>query len=671
MNAATKITPEQVPPSTDGIVTYFEHYKRTDEPLHLGIHEALDRIRNGEARAKVQAIRNEVDPTKRKALKEGLPIVCWSGRFTKRNEAGMEEHSGLLCLDLDKMPADAMAEERERLKSDPLTFALFTSPSGNGLKVLVRVNTDKAGHRYAFAALVDRIGSAYMDKGTSDPARACFLSWDPGMYLNEAAEVFMPPPPMKVVDGIPEEELAEIAGRAFARVFPTKAIESTVPPFPLEVFPDMLADYARELHRVNGFLPDYTGAGMLFAASTAIGNAVHLKVKEGYTAPPMLWLVSVGRPGIGKTHPLNTMVRPLADRDKRTKREHSEAVVIWENDQEERKRKGRGEKGAAPEVPPTPRPVWCPIVYDDITMEALVAKQAASPRGGGMHCDELAGWLARMDQYRKGGDRQKWLSIFNGSQLTEIRKTAAAGEHVVPRPFVSVAGGVQPGKLHDLGRDHDGFLHRLLFAYPDEQVRRYASSASACTESAAMWADLLRKLLALEMGMGVGGELVPVLLEYSTGAAEVFARWDRMNADRTNAAFDVGDMLGAELFSKLDTYTHRLALVLEMLHRACSTDGPTLTVRAEAMEGALKLLAYFEATARKVHFQLFEANAVDRLPPLKARVYAALEERFTTGDGIKIAEKLGMSASGFKRLLNDGKLFRKDGHGKNLKLLAA
>jgi hypothetical protein len=451
---------------------------------------------------------------------------------------------------------------------------------------------------------------------------------------------------------------------------PAKATEGTVPPFPLEVLPEWLAGYARELHKVNGFLPDYTAAGMLFAASTAIGNAVHLKVKEGYTAPPMLWLVSVGRPSIGKTHPLNTMVKPLADRDKRTKREHSEAVAIWENDQEER-RKRKGEKGAAPEGPPSPRPVWCPIIYDDITTEALVAKQAASPRGGGLHCDELAGWLARMDQYRKGGDRQKWLTIFNGSQLTEIRKTAAAGEHVVPRPFVSVAGGVQPGKLSALGRDHDGFLHRLLFVYPDEQVRRYASSVSVSAEHGATWADLLRGLLALEMRMAEGGELVPVLLEHSSGAAEVYAQWDRMNTDRTNAANDIGDELSAALFGKLDTYAHRLALVLELLHRACSDQGHGSTVRAEAMAGAVKLLEYFEATARKVHFQLFEADAVDRLPPLKARVYATLDERFTTKEGTKAAEALGMSASTFKRLLRDGKLFRKLDHGNYLKLLAA
>jgi hypothetical protein len=451
---------------------------------------------------------------------------------------------------------------------------------------------------------------------------------------------------------------------AMAPAKPAKPTESTVPPFPLEVFPDLLVDYAQELHEVNGFLPDYTGAGMLFAASTAIGNAVHLKVKEGYTAPGILWLVLVGRPSVGKTHPLNAMAKPLAKRDARTKREHDTKVREWEAAQDERRKRKPG-KDAPPEEPPSPRPVWRPHLVDDITMEALLAKLAATPRGLGLHCDELAGWLAGMDKYRKGGDRQKWLSIFNGSQLSEIRKNA--GEHVVPHPFVSVAGGIQPGKLSTLGRDHDGLLHRLLFVYPDEQVRRYASKASVSKEWGEVWGRVLEQLLGLEMRMEEG-DLVPVLLEHSEGAADVYAAWDRMNTDRTNAANTSGDELSAALFGKLDTYAHRLALVLEMLHRACTGEGYGREVSAKAMEGALKLLEYFEATARKVHFQLFEADAVDRLPPLKARVYAALPERFATGEGTKIAEAMGMPSRTFKRLLRDAHLFRKDGHGVNLKL---
>ena len=442
--------------------------------------------------------------------------------------------------------------------------------------------------------------------------------------------------------------------------------EVVVPPFPLEALPDVLADYARELHRCNGFPLDYTGTGILFAASVAIGNSVHLKVREGYTVPPILWLVLVGRPSIGKTHPLNAACSPLAKRDARSKRMHGEALAAW--DAEEVARKTGKAKGDAPEDAPSPRPIWRPHLVDDITMEALLAKLSVCPRGVGLHCDELVGWLAGMDKYRKGGDRQKWLSLFNGSQVSEIRKTA--GELLVERPCVSVAGGVQPGRLSALGRDHDGFLHRLLFAYPDEQVKQYARSTSVAKEWGERYTATLEHLLALEMLMEEG-ELVPVLLEHSAEAAESYLAWDRMNTDRINEANAAGNELSAALFGKLDTYVHRLALVLEMLQRVCTGESAGNEVQGDAMDGALLLVKYFEATARKVHFQLFEADEVDRLDSRKARVYAALPERFATGDGLKLAEAMGMPSTSFKRFLRESKLFRKDGHGVNLKLLEA
>ncbi|MBZ0205924.1 MAG: DUF5906 domain-containing protein [Flavobacteriales bacterium] len=201
-------------------VTYFPGLYETDAPQYMDVHEPLNWIREGKLKEQITALRAEVDPVKWKEKKKALPLVCFSGKFTQRNEANMVEHSGLLCLDMDKLSPDAMPTERARIQADPHTFALFTSPSGNGLKVLVKVATDKASHRRDYAALVDHYGCPHADDKTKDPVRACFLSWDPDLYVNEEAEVFIPPPPLKVVDGIPAEELAEIERRALARLFP-------------------------------------------------------------------------------------------------------------------------------------------------------------------------------------------------------------------------------------------------------------------------------------------------------------------------------------------------------------------------------------------------------------------------------------------------------------------
>jgi hypothetical protein len=206
--------------NVDPIITHFPQLRRTDNPEHLHVHKTLDWIREGKVREQVERIR-QAPAEQRKALKEALPLVCFSGAFTKRSEAGLEEHSGLVCLDLDKIPENELEGHRAKLQGDPYTFALFRSPSGNGLKVLVRIPPDKHQHRQHYEALVRNYGSTYLDTSGKDPARACFLSWDPDLYVNPEALTFTAQTPTpETVLTIPEEQLDELTRRALLRAFP-------------------------------------------------------------------------------------------------------------------------------------------------------------------------------------------------------------------------------------------------------------------------------------------------------------------------------------------------------------------------------------------------------------------------------------------------------------------
>jgi hypothetical protein len=73
------------------------------------------------------------------------------------------------------------------------TFASFISPSGNGLKILVKVNSDKDLHKEAFLkvqAYYETLLNLQIDKSGKDITRLCFYSYDSELYLNEAATVF-------------------------------------------------------------------------------------------------------------------------------------------------------------------------------------------------------------------------------------------------------------------------------------------------------------------------------------------------------------------------------------------------------------------------------------------------------------------------------------------------
>lgn len=126
--------------------------------------------------------------------KKRLPGVMWSGSFRKRGAEELLEHSRLLCADLDEL-GQRLPDVREKLLSSPHVWALFPSPTGDGLKCVYRVVADAAKHRGSFRAVekhVRELCGVQIDKSCSDVARLCFLSHDPDAYLNEQA-VELPP----------------------------------------------------------------------------------------------------------------------------------------------------------------------------------------------------------------------------------------------------------------------------------------------------------------------------------------------------------------------------------------------------------------------------------------------------------------------------------------------
>jgi putative DNA primase/helicase len=121
--------------------------------------------------------------------KKRLPGVMWSGTFRRRNQNDLLQHSGLLCADLDEL-AERITELRAKLVTSLHLWALFTSPTGDGLKCVFRVPADAERHKASFRAVerhVRELAGVQIDQSCSDVSRLCFLSYDPDVHLNEDA----------------------------------------------------------------------------------------------------------------------------------------------------------------------------------------------------------------------------------------------------------------------------------------------------------------------------------------------------------------------------------------------------------------------------------------------------------------------------------------------------
>ncbi|MFP4365492.1 MAG: BT4734/BF3469 family protein [Bacteroidales bacterium] len=173
------------------VVTIFKNIHQTSTPFFRDIDTILQRIREGNSNDLIHKIRACKDDEQRNKLKRGLPSICFSGKFKDRQDGGIIEHSGYICLDFDKYPDnETMQAWRDKLINDKYTFALFTSPSGNGLKVIVRVPPEIENHKKYFDALAEYYNTDYFDRSTSNVSRVCYESVDENLYHNPVADVW-------------------------------------------------------------------------------------------------------------------------------------------------------------------------------------------------------------------------------------------------------------------------------------------------------------------------------------------------------------------------------------------------------------------------------------------------------------------------------------------------
>tara|TARA_R110000764_G_scaffold74166_1_gene150740 strand:- start:3757 stop:6165 length:2409 start_codon:yes stop_codon:yes gene_type:complete len=172
-------------------ITIFKDIKDTDQPFHREVGVILDRIREGSSKDLVNEIRSQKDKTKRNVLKQSLPAICFSGVFSKRLDSSLATHSGLICLDFDGYKSSKdMLQEKQRLSQDKFVFSVFISPSGNGLKVLVKIPEIPDNHKKYFNSLEKHFNSPYFDKTSKNISRVCYESYDPLIHINDLSSLW-------------------------------------------------------------------------------------------------------------------------------------------------------------------------------------------------------------------------------------------------------------------------------------------------------------------------------------------------------------------------------------------------------------------------------------------------------------------------------------------------
>jgi DNA-binding transcriptional MerR regulator len=172
-------------------VTIFQNIKDTSTPFFRGVDAILERIKDGASKELVKKIRLEKRKPERNDLKKMLPAICFSGTFNKRSDSSLIAHSGLICLDFDGYEKQKeLLQDKENLSKNKYVYSVFISPSGNGLKVLVKIPADPENHTNYFNSLEKYFNSPYFDKTSKNLSRVCYESYDPLIHINENSSLW-------------------------------------------------------------------------------------------------------------------------------------------------------------------------------------------------------------------------------------------------------------------------------------------------------------------------------------------------------------------------------------------------------------------------------------------------------------------------------------------------
>ena len=375
--------------------------------------------------------------------------------------------------------------------------------------------------------------------------------------------------------------------------------DGEVQPFPIDVYPAKLQTFIEEAARSINCPPDFIGAPLLSFLGAALGNAVCVEIKPGWKELPRIWLALVAQPGDKKSPALNVIDQFFHERQETLS-------ANWRKKYDEWKLNMDG----------SPEPVMEQVITTDATLEALSDLLQNNPRGMLFARDELTGWALSMNQYKngKGADRQNWLSFWNGASSTINRRNRKHAV-VLNRPFVGVVGTLQPDVLGDLSDERgrqDGFIHRILFAYPDHLPRKWTEDelSHKTVDGVRMLFDLL---WSVPMAKDESGRIGPHVHRFTKAGKEAWVTWLNEHYAEQEAQDFPDNLYGP--WAKMEGYAARIALILHISRSLCN-ETKNVDIDEVSMAGAVKLINYFKSHVRRVYAQLYT--------PAEERIVSAL-----------------------------------------------
>ena len=392
--------------------------------------------------------------------------------------------------------------------------------------------------------------------------------------------------------------------------------------FPLEVFPQTMQSVILDMARYENYKAEFIATAMLSAVSAALGGTYRIRIKGEWQSNAALYIILVGRPGLGKTPPLEAAYRPIRKHDYALFKAYETELEVW---------KAAGENGK--------KPVLRRTVVSDFTPESLLLTHNNNPRSVAILVDEIMGMFNSANRYTNGQLIEQLLTAWSGGALDVTRVSSTIPIHI-EQPCINIVGTTQTKRVHELltkGFEDNGLLDRFLFVLPKSwKMSKWTDWDDGGVDRAALpaarWEQILSKVLALDYDIGEE-ERMPHVLSMDREAKEYFYSWWNRKVERINLIEDDAEVDSREM--KHPAQVARLALLMQVLRYAAG-ESHLMSVDTASVKAAIRLNGYFEDSYRRIRSFVAEDMCED--PPKV--LLSLLPDTFDTKTAIAIGKEL-------------------------------
>jgi hypothetical protein len=329
----------------------------------------------------------------------------------------------------------------------------------------------------------------------------------------------------------------------------------------------------------------------VIASRFKVGTQLMINPTTNHIAPPVIWAGLVGDSGTMKSPLLDTLTQPLVDLQ-------NEECSRYDDEQDIYKAECRGwaalKKEQQADKPEPMPPHQKSLYFDDLTIEAISASIKHYPGNGSLiNKDELSGFFRSMDAYRSGGgDRQKWLTAYNGGGLKIDRK--GSDPIFVRKTSLSLLGGIQPSVLErEIAKDptsSDGLWPRFIWCRLPMVIPPGIGDSKP-----SKLPDVLKSLYEKI------NELEPKTYGLSRSAIQVWNEWNQ----------EIGELMMEEpseflrtIYPKLKGVADRIALITHVTNATLDGSTPCEHISGETLTTAIAFTRWLMGQTRSLYCEI-------------------------------------------------------------------